>query len=160
MTPYESPNRKERLEADSSCARPGAGQVSLQKATSLAQMPSPNPEAEQGTRQAQRQLHLFLSPRRSRLEDSSQVVQIAFQTIEPQRLLGTPDERLSLLRKRHVVARVRPAGGVELSLLLQAFQPALTNGFQHDESKCFPFPPSLPNQPLSAQGPRAVNTHA
>ena len=53
MTPYEYPNRNERLETDGSCARLGAGQESLQKATPLAQMPSRNPEAEQGTRQAQ-----------------------------------------------------------------------------------------------------------
>src|SRR5713226_4970558 len=110
MSPYEHPDCNERLEADGSCDRPGTCQVSLQKATPLAQMPSPEPEQPQSTRQAQGQLHFLISPCCGCLEDGSQVVQFLLQPIEPQQLFGAKEVRLSCLHQRKVVACVRPAG--------------------------------------------------
>src|SRR5713226_1173531 len=43
---------------------------------------------------------------------------------------------------------MRSPCGLQFSLLLEAFQPELTDGFQHDESRCFPFALRLLHQAL------------
>src|SRR6266568_119137 len=110
-----------------------------------------NPEEPQGSPQTQSHLPLPHTPSYGRLEDDSQVVQVPFQTIEPQELFGTKEVRLGLLRQRQVVVCVRSSCGLQFSLPLEAFQPELADGFQHDESGCFSFALRLLHQALVEQ---------